>query len=159
MVLACEGSRQLVQKSVLLPEDELMMSIMPPECGKMLECMRGYAKENRPSLHVLASWPKIVAHESSGKLEPAMPSKSSVDILFGFGGSAFIPGFFGVHMASKEEDEIRQHKEARRKDLQSWKVLSRVCVCVCVCSQDGPVFETIPAKGNHWVSTCPKHPS
>ncbi|CAJ1428833.1 unnamed protein product, partial [Effrenium voratum] len=53
----------------ILQIDELMMSIMPPECGKMLECMRGYAKENRPSLHVL------------------------------------------------EEDEIRQHKEAR-----SWHI-------------------------------------
>ena len=29
-----------------------MMGIMPPECTKMLEVLKGYAKENRPQTHL-----------------------------------------------------------------------------------------------------------
>ncbi|CAE7783957.1 PEPM, partial [Symbiodinium pilosum] len=36
----------------ILQIDELMMGIMPPECGKMLESLKGYAKENRPQVHL-----------------------------------------------------------------------------------------------------------
>eukprot|EP00439_Symbiodinium_sp_Y106_P082214 s279_g21.t1 len=36
----------------ILQIDELMMGIMPPECTKMLEVLKGYAKENRPQTHL-----------------------------------------------------------------------------------------------------------
>ncbi|CAE7554596.1 NITA [Symbiodinium natans] len=36
----------------ILTIDELMMGIMPPECTKMLENLKGYAKENRPQTHL-----------------------------------------------------------------------------------------------------------
>lgn len=48
----------------ILQIDELMMGIMPPECGKILEFMKGYAKEGRPPIHVPEE-EEILQHENA----------------------------------------------------------------------------------------------
>ncbi|CAK8988465.1 unnamed protein product [Durusdinium trenchii] len=48
----------------ILQIDELMMGIMPPECGKILESMKGYAKENRPPIHVPED-EEIIQHQQA----------------------------------------------------------------------------------------------
>ena len=55
------------------------MGIMPPECGQILQFVKGYAKEGRPPLHV-AEEEEILQHENArwGSLKRQRPAMLSL---------------------------------------------------------------------------------